>query len=110
VLAAGVALLLPAVELFNFLPGMFAVGVGWNIAYVASTAILADAATATERGRLLGASDFLALLGGAALSVAVGVILDAAGLPAMVVLGVLLALVPAALIALNRSRLEGARA
>jgi MFS family permease len=110
VLAAGVAVLVPAVELANFVPGMFAVGLGWNIAYVASTAILADAAAANERGRLLGASDFLALLGGAVLSVALGVILELAGLGGMVVVGVLLALVPASLIALNRGRLEGARA
>lgn len=110
VLAGGVLALLPGPELVNFLPGMFAVGVGWNIAFVASTAILADAARANERGRLLGASDFLAICGAALLSVVAGLILGVLGLPALVVVGLLLALIPAALIALNRRRLEGAPA
>jgi MFS family permease len=110
VLAGGVLALLPAVELMNFVPGMFAVGIGWNFAYVASTTILADVAQANERGRLLGASDFIALVGAAMLAVVAGLVLDLVGLPAMIALAVLMALVPAALIALNRGRLEGARA
>jgi MFS family permease len=89
---------------------MFAMGVGWNIAFVASTAILADAARTNERGRLLGASDFIALCGAALLSVVAGLILGTIGLTGLCVVGTLLALVPAALIALNRARLEGAPA
>ena len=107
VLAGGVLLLLPGGQLLNFVPGMFAVGVGWNIAYVAATAILADAARPAERGRLLGASDMLSVLSAAGLSIGAGLILEALGLPGLVAGGALLALVPAALIALNRGRLEG---
>lgn len=107
VLAGGVLLLLPGPELFNFMPGMFAVGAGWNIAYVASTTILADAARPTERGRLLGFSDFVALCAAAVLSVVAGLILGAFGLPMLVLVSVLLALVPALLIGLNRGRLAG---
>jgi MFS family permease len=107
VLAGGVLVLLPGPELVNFMPGMFAVGVGWNIAFVASTTILADAARPTERGRLLGFSDFVALCGAAMLSVVAGLILGIVGLPMLVLVSVLLALVPALLIGLNRSRLEG---
>jgi MFS family permease len=107
VLAGGVLILLPGPELINFMPGMFAVGLGWNIAYVASTTILADTALPSERGRLLGFSDFLALCAAAALSVLAGLILGVLGLPMLVLVGVLLSLIPAALIALNRRRLEG---
>jgi MFS family permease len=108
VLAAGALILLPGAELIFFVPGMFLVGVGWNIAFVASTAILADAANANERGRLLGLSDFLALLGAALLAVISGLVLDALGLPALIFVGVLLALVPAALFAIYRRRLQAA--
>lgn len=107
VLAGGVLALLPGPELLNFMPGMFAVGVGWNIAYVASTTILADTALASERGRLLGFSDFLALCAAAGLAVLAGLIVGVLGLPMLVLVGVLLALIPAALIVLNRRRLEG---
>jgi predicted MFS family arabinose efflux permease len=107
VLAGGVLILLPGPELLNFMPGMFAVGVGWNIAYVASTTILADAARPTERGRLLGFADFIALCAAAVLSVVAGLILGAFGLAMLVLVSILLALVPALLIGLNRSRLEG---
>jgi MFS family permease len=107
VLAGGVLVLLPGPELVNFMPGMFAVGVGWNVAFVASTTILADAARTSERGRLLGFSDFVALCAAAALSVVAGLILGALGLPMLVLVGILLALIPAALIVLNRGRLDG---
>lgn len=107
VLAAGVLALLPGPDLGNFIAGLFAVGVGWNIAFVASTTILADAAQPSERGRLLGFSDFLAIAGAAAWSIAAGLILIIFGLAALVVAAVLLALIPAGLIAINRKRLEG---
>jgi MFS family permease len=107
VLAGGVLLLLPGPELLNFMPGMFAVGVGWNIAFVASTTILADVARANERGRLLGFSDFVAIAAAAGLSVVAGLMVGSLGLPMLVAIGTLLALVPAALIGLNRRRLSG---
>jgi MFS family permease len=106
ILAGGALLLLPGPQLINFVPGMFAVGVGWNIAFVASTAILADAAQANERGRLLGLSDFVALLGAAMLSVVSGLVLDALGLSALIVVGVVLALGPVALFIVYRVRLQ----
>ena len=36
---------------------LFGLGVGWNLSFVAATAQLADAASAAERGRLLGFND-----------------------------------------------------
>lgn len=108
VLALGALLLLPGAELVTFIPGMFAVGVGWNIAYVASTSILADVTTPNERGRLLGFSDFTAILGAAALSVLGGLVLDSFGLPGLVVMAVVVSLGPALLFAANRGQLAGA--
>jgi MFS family permease len=107
VLAGGVLLMLPGVALLNILPAMFAVGVGWNIAFVASTAILADVARPTERGRLLGFSDSLSIVCAGVLSIGGGLIVGTVGLPALVVVGVLLAAIPTVLIGLNRRRLEG---
>lgn len=110
VMAGGVLALLPGPELLNFVPGMFAIGVGWNVAFVASSAILADAARPSERARLLGFSDFVAILASAALSVGAGFVVGTVGLAALVVAGVLLAVVPALLIGANRARLEGSAA
>lgn len=107
VLAGGVLLLLPGPELVTFMPGMFVVGVGWNIAFVASSTVLADSAQANERGSLLGFSDFVAILAAAALSGIAGVVVGNLGLAAFVVIGLLAALIPAGLIVLYRRRLEG---
>jgi MFS family permease len=107
VMAAGALLMLLGVELVTVVPAMFLVGIGWNIAFVASTTILADAARPAERGRLLGFSDSVAIAIAAAMSVGAGLIVGTIGLPALIVVGVALALVPAALIAANRRRLEG---
>ncbi len=106
VLAAGALLLMPGAELANFVPGMFAVGVGWNVAYVASTTILADVARANERGRLLGMSDFIAIAVAAVLSVLAGLVLDVFGLAVLAGVGAALALIPALLFVLGRGRLQ----
>ncbi len=110
VLALGALVLLPGADLITFVPGMFAVGVGWNIAYVASTSILADAARANERGRLLGFSDFVAILGAALLSVLAGFVLASLGLPGLVAIAVVLSLGPALLFVVGRARLQSAAA
>ncbi|CAN5170637.1 hypothetical protein BH24CHL7_BH24CHL7_07510 [soil metagenome] len=105
VLAVGTLLLLPGAELINFIPGLFLVGVGWNIAYVAATTILSNAAATNERARLLGLSDFMAIAAAAALSAVLGVILAALGLAALALIGAALALFPAAAVFLMRGRL-----
>lgn len=109
-MAAGVLMLLPGAALLNFVPGMFLIGVGWNIAFVASSAVLADTARPAERGRLLGFSDALATTVAAVLSIGAGLIVGIIGPSVLVVTGVLLALIPAGLIAANRTRLEGSPA
>lgn len=81
---------------------MFGIGLGWNFAYVAATAELVDRSAPTERGKLLGFSDLLAGLSGAALALLGGFGLGAVGLIGVSVTGCVLALLPAGLIALTR--------
>jgi len=96
VLAIGVFLLLAGQGMETMLPALFIIGLGWNLAFVGSTAVLADAARPLERARLLGFSDFAAI-GMSALGAAVcALILGAAGLVPLVLTGVFLSLLPIA--------------
>jgi MFS family permease len=94
VLASGLLLLLPEVELGWVAPAMFLVGVGWNLAFVAATTMLADATQPSERVHLLGFSDFTAFGMAAVGSVVAGFVLNAWGLDALVAFGVGLSLLP----------------
>ena len=67
ILAGGVLILLLSPGLEAMLPGMFAIGLGWNFAFVSSTVVMGDAALPAERASLLGFNDFAAT-GVAALS------------------------------------------
>src|SRR5215218_7528479 len=58
---------------------LFALGLGWNISFVAATAQLADCAAPSERGKLLGFNDLVAGLTGAAFVLIGGYALDTAG-------------------------------
>jgi MFS family permease len=74
---------------------LFALGLGWSFSFVAATAQLADSTKPAERGRLLGFNDLLAGLTGAGLSLLGGFALDAIGVAALGVGGLLLVLAPA---------------
>jgi MFS family permease len=78
---------------------LFALGLGWSVSFVAATAQLADCTGPAERGRLLGFNDLLAGLTGAGLSLLGGFALDAIGVAALGVGGLLLVLAPAGWIA-----------
>ena len=79
-LLAGVALMPAAHELSAALPAMFLIGVGWNIAFVAATALLSDVTAPAERGRLLGFSEFAATGCGAVAAVGGAAVLGGVGL------------------------------
>jgi MFS family permease len=81
ILATGVAALAAGTTFGTVLPAMFAVGVGWNVAFVAATALMADATQPHERARLLGFGDLLAAGTAAAGTIGAGAILNWAGLP-----------------------------
>src|SRR5215208_270620 len=74
---------------------LFALGIGWNLSFVAATATLADCAAPWERGKLLGFNDLLAGLTGATLALAGGLALSALGVAALAVGGAVLVLTPA---------------
>ncbi len=75
---------------------LFGLGIGWNLSFVAATAVLADCAAPWERGKLLGFNDLLAGLTGAALALAGGLALSAIGVAALAIGGAVLVLAPAA--------------
>src|SRR6185436_2328758 len=77
---------------------LFGLGIGWNLSFVAATATLADCASASERGKLLGFNDLLAGLTGAGLALLGGVALTEAGVAALAVGGAVLVLLPAPLV------------
>jgi MFS family permease len=83
--------------------GLFLVGVGWNLCYIAGSSLLADSIMPSERGRVQGASDLLVNLGSAAGSLSSGVILAATGYTVLCILAALFSLVPLA-VALTRMR------
>jgi MFS family permease len=58
---------------------LFGLGLGWCLSYVAATTELVSLAGASERGRLIGFTDLLSSLVGAALALGGGVIYSGAG-------------------------------
>ena len=80
---------------------LFALGLGWNVSYVAAAAELADAAAPAERGRLLGFADLLSSAAGAALALAGGVVYAQLGVRWLAVAATALAAVPASWIAVR---------
>jgi MFS family permease len=86
---------------------LFLVGLGWNLCYIGGSTLLSDSLTATERGRVQGASDLLVNLGSASGSLGSGLILASLGYGILCVIGAILALVP---LGLAVPHLDGARA
>jgi MFS family permease len=95
VMAASAISLLWVTSVAAFALTLFALGIGWSFSFVAATAQLADCTKPSERGRLLGFNDLLAGLTGAGLSLLGGYALDAIGVAALGVGGLLLVLAPA---------------
>jgi MFS family permease len=74
---------------------LFGLGVGWNLSFVAATAVLADCTEPWERGRLLGFNDFLSGMTGAGLALLGGAALSTLGVAALAVGGAALVSLPA---------------
>jgi MFS family permease len=76
----------------NVLPiafALFLLGLGWNLCYVAGSALLSDVLTSAEKGRMQGFNDLL--VGGAAAAAAVlgGLVMATSGYTTMGLLGAL---------------------
>lgn len=77
-------------QLFPLSVALFLLGIGWNFCYVAGSAMLADALTPAEKGRMQGFNDLL--VGGAAATATLGggLIMAVGGYTLMSALGALL--------------------
>ena len=74
---------------------LFALGLGWNLSFVAATAELADRTSPSERGRLLGFNDLLSGMTGATLALLGGAALTAYGVAALSIGATVLVLIAA---------------
>ena len=73
---------------------LFGIGLGWNIAFVAATAELTALTHTAERGSIIGFSDLLAGMSGAAVTLLAGMAVNTIGLTGLSIAGALLSLLP----------------
>jgi len=90
--------------------GMLALGMGWNVSFVAGTALLADVTEPGERGKALGAIDLANSVGTAAVVAILGAVLGAIGFSAVVVVALILLAGPFAFVLTGLRRVAGAEA
>ena len=86
---------------------LFGLGLGWNISYVAAASELADLARPVERGKLIGFSDLLSSVTGAALALLGGIAITEVGIAALALGGTAFVALPALWILLQSA--AGAR-
>ncbi len=84
----------PSVAFMPLVVSLFLLGVGWNFAYVAGSALLADQLAPGERAKTQGFNDFLLNLASAGSQVASGVIYAEGGFGVMCCAAGAMALVP----------------
>jgi MFS family permease len=110
-IAAGALILIGATTLAGFAPGgdgvlvilgLFLNGVGWNLAFVAGSALLTDALSPAERASTQGIADLVMGLMGALGSSAGGMILGVWGFTILNLVGATLVLAPLAVTVLRR--------
>ena len=81
---------------------LFALGIGWNVSYVAANAELADIAGPAERGKLIGFTDLIAGGTGAGLALLGGVAFSEIGVAALALGATVIAVAPATWILVRR--------
>ncbi len=79
ILAGAGAVAIAGVELENFFIAMMLLGIGWNFGFIGATAMLAEAHTVEERGRMQGMNDFIVFLGVSLASLSSGGLMNCAG-------------------------------
>ena len=94
--AAGAVGLALGPTLATVLPSIFLVGVGWNLAYLAGTARIADATEPEERAASLGALDMAGLLTSATMAVLGPALLSVTDLGPLMLMAAVVAVAPAA--------------
>jgi MFS family permease len=103
-MSASNALLWPLEGLAGMSLSLAGLGLGWSLAYVASTAELVELAAPSERGRLVGFNDLLAAMTGAVLALTWGALVSESGATALAIVSGLLAAAPALWLLAQRRR------
>ncbi len=83
---------------------LFLIGYGWNLGYVAGSALLTHGLDLAERTRLQGTTDALIWSSAAAASLGSGVVVAVAGFTALGIIGAAIVIVPAWLVFTRRTR------
>jgi MFS family permease len=86
---------------------LFLLGYGWNLGYVAGSALLTHGLSLAERTRVQGLTDGLIWSSAAAASLGSGVVVAAASYATLGLLGAALVIVPAMLVIARRGAVEG---
>jgi MFS family permease len=116
-IGAGALILIGAVALAGLVPGsngplvilgLFLNGIGWNLAFVAGSALLTDALAPSERASIQGLADLFMGLMGAVGSAAGGMILGIWGFAILNAVGAVLTFGPLAFTLLRRPTLAAA--
>jgi MFS family permease len=116
-IGAGALILIGAVALAGLVPGsngplvilgLFLNGIGWNLAFVAGSALLTDALAPSERASIQGLADLFMGLMGALGSAAGGMILGIWGFAILNAVGAVLTFGPLAFTLLRRPTLAAA--
>jgi MFS family permease len=97
----------PAEDDRLLLVALFLLGFGWNLGYVAGSALLSSGVSIVERTRIQGLADGLIWSTAALASLGSGVLVAAAGYATLGVLGAILVVVPAWILTIRRSSLAG---
>jgi hypothetical protein len=85
---------------------LFLLGVGWNLSFVAGSALLTEGLDGTERTTLQGATDAMIWSSAAAAALGSGIVVAAASYTALGLLGAALILFPVLAMARGRSALR----
>ena len=93
--AAVSALLTPATQVGLMAFALFLLGLGWNLGFVAGSALLSSGLTLRHRARLQGVTDSMIWASAALASAISGLVLGAFGYDALCLIGALLLVVPA---------------
>ena len=88
----------PSVALLPLAVALFLLGLGWNFAYVAGSALLADQLSPKERAKTQGFNDLLLNLASAASQVGSGVVYAVGGFGLMGLAAAIMAPVPLVLV------------
>ncbi len=103
--AAVSAMLAPVAEVGLVAAALFLLGLGWNLGFVAGSALLSSGIPLRERSRLQGVTDSLIWSSAALASALSGLVLAALGYDALCVIGALLLAIPSAVMLRHRKSL-----